>query len=53
MRTYKKHGWGGSPEGYPCGESLLLAANVYPQDELRGGHKAELSPLKESHLQEG
>jgi hypothetical protein len=32
----------------PAAKVYLVAANVYLQDELRGAHKVELSPLKES-----
>jgi hypothetical protein len=28
----------------PAAKVYLFAANVYPQDELRGAHKVELSP---------
>jgi hypothetical protein len=35
------------------GESHLLAANVYQQDELRGVNKVELSPVNSSRESHG
>ena len=53
MCTYRKSEgplWGAQKstlfreEATSSGESHLFAANVYPQDELRGVRKDELSP---------